>query len=306
MPQWNRNLGLCAAVIAVFVAACTPAEEPEETDRQERLFARGLITASFHRYLDSGSSALTEQFRITGLFVRHATEAEAMAESLLGMQTVDVDLPLDACRAPAPVLDERRWSPPRRSVVELLDVGDLSVKFGTGQKTVATRTFPDLLRVIVGVIYSTDEAHGVVFRPGRTYDLRASGSDEVGAFEVALDAPEDLVDLRVAGSMPGEDTPVITRGTPLDIGWDADGFGDEVMATLTFTSMGAPWSMTCRMRDDGEFTVPASLTSGFPDPLTCSDAELSLTRVRQVAFRAAGLSSGALRFEVTSDFAVSF
>ncbi|MCU0661279.1 MAG: hypothetical protein MUC50_03020 [Myxococcota bacterium] len=291
---------------ALILFSCSSVDEPSETDSGEPLVSRGIITASFHRYLDGSGREPAEQFRITGLFVRHAAEAHETAASLLGMQGLDVDLPLDACSAPAPVLDDRRWSPPRRSIVELLDIGDMSVNFGSGNKTVATRTFPDLLRVIVGVIYSTDESHGVVFRPGRTYDLRTLGSDEIGPFEVALDAPEDLVDLRIAGTLPFEDTPVISRGSGLEIDWDADGFGDEVLATLGFTSLGAPWSMTCRMRDDGEFTVPASLTAALPDPLTCSDAELSLSRVRQVAFRAAGLSSGALRFEVTSDFNVTF
>lgn len=306
MKIWPTIKRLVTTGVCFVLISCTTVDEASETDTGESLVSRGLITASFRRYLDGSGTGSSEHFRITGLFVRHAQEADTAAVSLLGMQVADIDIPLDACSPPAPVLDQRRWSPPRRSAMELLDVGDMQVSFGTGNRTVATRTFPDLLRVIVGVIYSADENYGLEFRPGRTYDLRTSGSDQIGPFEVALDAPEDLGDLRIGGSLPFEETPIIIRGRGLHIAWDADGFGDEVLATLSFTSMGSPWSMTCRMRDDGEFSIPASHTAVLPDPLTCADSELSVTRVRQVAFRAAGLSSGTLRFEVTSDFNVSF
>ena len=42
------------------------------------------------------------------------------------------------------------------------------------------------------------------------------------------------------------------------------------------------------------------------DPLTSSDGELTVARLRQVAFRSAGLQSGSFQFAVTTNFPVAF
>jgi hypothetical protein len=79
-----------------------------------------------------------------------------------------------------------------------------------------------------------------------------------------------------------------------------------VIAEFTWTNLGLPWSMVCRMRDDGLFVVPADRTRGLQDPLRSGNEELILSRVRQVAFRAAGLSGGAFSFVVTVRFPVRY
>jgi hypothetical protein len=156
------------------------------------------------------------------------------------------------------------------------------------------------------VIYSADQALGVQFEPGETYTVHASGTDEVAPFEVVLEAPDDLGEVKVDGVQPSEQTPVIRRGDELELAWDGAGYGDEVVATLSFARMGLPWSMTCRMRDDGLFVVPEQITRGLYAPFGSGDVELMLSRVRQVAFRASGLSSGAFSFVVSTNFLVEF
>ena len=160
--------------------------------------------------------------------------------------------------------------------------------------------------MIVGVLYTTDEIHGVLYRPGETYDLQASGTDDISSFRVALEAPLDLGDIKIDGVIPSEQTPLIRRGEDVEILWEGDSFGDEVIATLSWMSMGASWSMTCRMRDDGVFAIPAAITEAMPDPLTSSDGELTISRFRQVAFRSAGLASGSFQFVVSTVFPVAF
>ena len=44
----------------------------------------------------------------------------------------------------------------------------------------------------------------------------------------------------------------------------------------------------------------------LPDPLTCSDQELTLSRVRQVAFRSSGMATGAFQFLISTYFPVTF
>jgi hypothetical protein len=162
------------------------------------------------------------------------------------------------------------------------------------------------LKVIDGVIYTADESQGVQFVPGETYTFYATGTDDVSPFEVVLEAPNDLGDIKLDGVQPDEQTPQITRGQDLAISWEGAGWGDEVIATLSWIGMGLPWAMTCRMRDDGLFVVPGQLIEGLHDSLAASDEEMTLARVRQVSFRSDGLNSGAFAFVVSNSFPVKF
>jgi hypothetical protein len=269
--------------------------------------SRGLITASFNRYIDTASDSPFEQFSLMGVFVRHEIEQSYTARSLFDSALSDLDLALDRCTMPSRVLDGT--SEPATgggTPIELLDVGDLSLSVDSKARLIPTRTFPDLLKVIVGVIYMADDTQEVVFRPGKTFDLQASGADAIAPFRVALEAPLDLGEIKIDGAIPGEQVPVVRRGEDVEITWEGDSYGDEVVATLGWMSMGAPWSMTCRMRDDGLFVLPASHTASLPDPLTCSDQDLTITRIRQVAFFSKGLSSGSFVFLVSTYFPVAF
>jgi hypothetical protein len=190
--------------------------------------------------------------------------------------------------------------------VELLDAGNLTLAVDGVAIPVPTRAFPDLLKVIDGVMYSAEENRGIRFLPGSTYTIRSAGSDLVGPFEVVLEAPEDLGDVKLAGVSPLEQPPPVSRGDDLELTWEGAGWGDEVIAEFSWTSLGLPWSMVCRMRDDGSFLVPGERTRNLHDPLRTGDEELILSRVRQVAFRAAGLSGGAFSFVVTVRFPVRY
>lgn len=301
-----RGAALVAAIGAVL-PACPGQPEGSGRDPAPLLVSRGTITASLNRYIDTGSDEPFEQFGMMGIFARYDIDDARTVEGLLGGRDLDVDIPLDTCSMPAPALEDGNLPQPRSGYpIELLDVGDLTVSFDGGARPVSTRTFPDLLKVIVGVIYTADESRGFLFQPTRTYDVKTTGTDEVAAFRVALEAPEDLGDVKVDGVDPADQAPLVRRGDEVELSWEGDGFGDEVVAVLSWTSMGAPWSMTCRMRDDGFFVVPGSVTAALPDGTASSDAELTLSRVRQVAFRSAGLSSGAFRFVISSYFPVVF
>ncbi len=294
-------------IFAVFsITACVDDPHSEEEIPQTPLVSRGQVTASFNRYIESGSDEPFEQFALNGVFVRYDSENANTAESLWDDAATETDVGLDACTRPAPVLDQVKLDNRTESPIELLDVGNLTVTFGDQKKPIPTRTFPDLLKVIVGVMYSVDDTQGVVFSPGEDYDLRASGTGNVSRFRVVLEAPEDLGEVKVDGMVPGEETPVLNRGHAIELTWSGDGYGDEVIATLSWTSMGSPWSINCRMRDDGRFIIPSTITAELPDSLTSTDEEIQLRRVRQVAFRSPDLSRGSFRFIVSTSFPVAF
>lgn len=271
------------------------------------LTSKGMISASLSRYIESGTGTSYEQFGITGIFARYDIGQAGTVEELLNGDFPEVDLALETCSFPAPVLEEGSVRERQgHTAIELLDVGDLTLRYGAVTKTIPTRTFPDLLRVIVGVMYTADESKGVQFKPTETYTLRAAGSEAVSRFRVPIEAPEDMGEIKIDGTSPGDQIPLVQKGEDVELVWEGDGYGDEILATLTWTSMGSPWSMTCRVRDDGLFVIPSVYTAGLPDPLTSSDEEMTVSRVRQVAFRSAGLASGSFRFIVSTSFSVSF
>ncbi|MDJ0764110.1 MAG: hypothetical protein QNJ97_14100 [Myxococcota bacterium] len=294
-------------MMSLLATGCPNAPEQSSPPHSPTMVSRGMIAASFTRYVDIELIAPFEQFDLTGTFVRYDADKTLTVDSLFDNRSADVELSLDSCAMPARVLE----TTPHHNVagdtpIELLDVGNLSVAFSRIIKPIPTRTFPDLLRMIVGVMYTSDEVQGVHFRPGETYTLSASGTVQVSPFRVSLDAPGDLGDVTVDGIMPGDQLPFIRRGEDVELTWEGEGNGDELIATLTWMSMDTPWSLTCKMRDDGVFVIPAAVTAGIPDPLTCSDEEFTVSRVRQMAFRSAGLSSGSFRFVVTTVFPVTF
>lgn len=315
MQQHSKQLAVAMALAllaALIVSGCPRDPSPQMKPAPPVTVSRGQITAGINRYIESRFDEPFEQFGINGVFARYDVEREDLVEHLLGDRVPEPDLPPDTCSTPSPVLDltvKRAASKDDTIVetaIELIDVGDLSVSFGGETRAVPTRTFPDLLKVIDGVIYTADETRGVSFVPGETYTFHATGTDQVSPFEVVLDAPNDLGEVKIDGVRPDERPPPIQRSQDLAITWEGAGWGDEVIATLSWIGMGLPWSMTCRMRDDGLFVVPGQLLEGLHDPLAASDEEMTLARVRQVSFRSDGLSSGAFSFVVSNSFPVRF
>lgn len=300
--------GVVAVLIGALLGSGCPRAQPEqEAPAPAVLVSRGMVAATLNRYVDSTLDEPFEQFGVTGTFAQYDLEREDLVDRLLGARAPDPDLALDSCSTPAPVLSSRERRPlGGETAITLIDVGDLSVKVGGERHPVPTRTFPDLLKVIDGVIYSADQSQGVRYEPGETYAFHASGTDEVSPFEVVLEAPDDLGEIKVDGVQPSEQVPVIRRAGDLELVWEGAGYGDEVIATLSWNRMSLPWSFTCRMRDDGLFVVPEQITRSLYAPLGGSDVEMSLTRVRQVAFRSRGLSSGAFSFVVSTNFLVEF
>ena len=308
--QWlaiETTLFVVAVCVLAGLGGCVD-DTSEERFSEPSLVSRGIISAHLNRYIETGADAPFEQFGLTGVFVRYPEEEGDTVNMLWESRLADIDLALDRCTAVSPVLEDRSryHSSTTKKSIELLDVGDLSVSFNGTKKQIPTRTFPDLLKIVVGVIYAADETQGVDFRPGETYGVRATGMDDVELFHVALEAPEDLGAVTVDGTSPEDEVPILSRRKSLVLTWDGDGFGDEVIATISWTSMGVPWEVTCRMRDDGKFRIPANITANLPDPLNSSDEEVSIHRIRQVVFRSRDLSSGSFRFIVSTHFPIKF
>jgi len=308
-PLCFRRIPILASAVAVAAAlgGC-PGEVLEgEAESSSPVVSRGIVWAASSRYIDGRGNAPFDRFLATAMFARYDQEQQDLFEELLVWRVDEPDLGLDTCGPAAPVLAFKQQPVvPGQTAISLLDAGTLTLSIDDRPIAVPTRTFPDLLKVVDGVMYSADESRGARFVPGATYSIRSAGTDLVGPFEVVLEAPDDLGDIKLDGLSPLEQIPVVRRGEDLEIAWEGSGWGDEVIAEFTWTSLGLPWSMVCRMRDNGLFIVPGERTRSLQDPLRGGDEELTISRIRQVAFRGAGLSGGTFAFVVAAHFPVRF
>jgi len=262
------TLTLLPAAAAALLSGCPErAAEPAGVSAPD-VVTRGILRAATKRHVDSNGDSPVEPFAVTAGFARYDPEFEDLLYGLLPWHREEPEVGLDACGPPGPVLGVKQPRPvPGETAIELLDAGNLTLAVDGVALSVSTRTFPDLLKVVDGVMYSAEESHGVRFLPGATYSLRSSGSDLVGPFEVVLEAPEDLGEFKLDGVSPTEQPPTIRRGEDLTITWEGAGWGDEVIAEFTWTSLGLPLSMVCRMRDDAGLssgTFAFMMVAGFP------------------------------------------
>jgi len=299
---------ICSAILASAVLFCACGDPP--ADRRRRLpqddSCRGLIAASFNRFIAESGEPF-ERFEFTALFPRHRERDLESVNALLPVRIPESDLPIDTCSKPEPAVITRAGRPSSmKDMVTLVDAGDMFVSFGEGPVPIPTRTFPDLLKVINGVIYTANPDSRLELIPGRTYTLKTTGTDLIGPFEVVLDAPDDLGDIRLNGQSPADGIPSPARDNPLQLTWEGSGYGDEILLETAWNALGLSWNFTCRMKDDGAFDIPADMSMLLNDTRGETPHEMSLTRIRQVSFAARGLSFGSFTFVARTAFLVEF
>lgn len=292
--------------ISWFLAGCWPSSGvPDSPKGDPHYVNQGIITATASRFLDSSGSEPFEQFEVMAMFPRYRNNRQRLVDSLLGTHVPQSDLSLDTCSRPEPLLKSRDKKTFTESTqITLMDAGYMHLEYSDKRRAIPTRTFPDLLKVIDGVIYSVNEQRGADFIPEQTYTIKTAGTDDVGKFEAVLDAPNDLGEVRLNGISPSEQMPSIAPGQDLALSWEGEGYGDEVITRIDWTNMGLSWSITCRMKDDGSFIIPGDITKDIRIELTENDHDMSLSRVRQVSFRARGLSYGDFSFVASTNFLI--
>lgn len=287
----------------IFVGGCQPQKPSPPTE--DNYICQGIIVATASRFITETGDEPFEQFDFIAMFPKYPANHQHDVDTLLETHVPQSDLPLDSCSPPEPQFLNR--TEPNHSVfVSLVDAGDMFIALDAKKIPIPTRTFPDLLKVIDGVMYSASPTHGVEFLPGQTYTLKNTGTDNIGSFEVVLEAPNDLGDISVEGTSPGDVVPTISAGNTATITWEGAGYGDEVIADMTWTDMGLTWNMICRMKDDGEFTIPSEITKLMNSELTDQTHEMRLSRVRQVSFAAPFISFGIFSFVASTSFFVEF
>ena len=99
--KWNA-LGASASWVlgALFIVACMEEGPPGEEDSvQTPQVSKGMITASFNRYMETGTDDPFEQFTLTGVFARYSAGDVSTGGKLWDDTLTETDIGLDALRA---------------------------------------------------------------------------------------------------------------------------------------------------------------------------------------------------------------
>lgn len=189
--------------------------------------------------------------------------------------------------------------------IELLDVGDLTMKTDGASMPLAARAFPDVGGIISGVFYTSRDAASDLPAPAK-YVLSGSGSASVEGFAIEVDAPSIPEDVRVGSAALSV---ALSEGATLDpssatvVRWRAGdeqrtprGAEDLVYVDVTSASGAA---VRCAFSDEGRGVIPASMLANSalgPQP---SSVSISVHRVRLGAFTAPGVDLGEVRFDLS-------
>lgn len=276
----SAHLVALAAVAAATVAACSAPVVDDVAD------ASGSTTQAIV-LVDRVAADGATQTNVSAKFMRlsGAADPEA-AERIVGSR---LDLPpIGECV----VLSDEDSGSDIASLgsIELLDVGDVTLRAGGSPLALAPRAFPDVGALVSGVVYTSRDAQTELPAPA-TYVIETTGSQALDAFALEAEAPSAPEDVRLAGEELDPAHPaVIPEGNGLSVRWRAAPTPHDELIYVDVASPTNGAAVRCAFNDTGDATIPASLLrSDTFGPLPAS-ASVGVHRVRLGSF---GLSTPA-------------
>ncbi len=174
--------------------------------------------------------------------------------------------------------------------LELLSIGDISLRAGERVQKLVPRLFPDLASTASGWFYASGAelapVDGGVERD--EYALSASGEQGIGHFELSMSAPGAVENLKLDGKAPG----TLARDADVQLSWDPEDMRDQVEVEIYAGGS----VLSCAANDDGQFTLPAAKLALLEAD---SQASIVVRRVVAVSTDMQGIESALVRFATT-------
>lgn len=189
------------------------------------------------------------QAQASARFLR--VSATTSTDEALSAVGASLDLPAIGTCAAVGTIDQVAGAAPA-PVVELVDVGTVSLEAAGGETLLWPRQLPDVTDVVSGVVYARAAADPSALPPSARYVVRVGGPG-IAPLEMAAWAPGPADEIRVAGEDAGQ---VVATGASLDLSWAASSAGDD----LVYVDV-SPHDVRCVFGDTGT----ASLSTVFLD-----------------------------------------
>jgi len=169
-------------------------------------------------------------------------------------------------------------------VVELLDVGGITLQADGVETRLAARQLPDVTDVVSGVVYARATEPSLLPTSTR-YVIRVAGGQGLEAFELTAAAPGDPGDVHIVG----EDVPgtLVATGATVDLSWPA---AADLADDVVYVDV-RPNGVRCVL--DGATAGHGSVSTLFFDDA----GTLVVHRLRREPLSAQGIDSGEVRFD---------
>jgi hypothetical protein len=237
----------------------------------------------------SATSAVIVVERVTGATEASRARASARFIRVTAPSSIDdalraigaaLDLPpRGQCASAASLADDTTTHGPA-PVVELVDVGGVSVEAEGVETHLVPRQLPDVTDVVSGVVYAR-AADPALLPAGARYVVHVAGGQGLPGFDAAATAPGDPTDVRVVGEEPRGT--LVLGGGSVDVAWTPDASDDVVYVDIR------PGGVRCLADETGHVAIPA---------LFLDDAgTLLVHRLHREPLAAAGIDSGEVRFD---------
>jgi hypothetical protein len=211
-------------------------------------------------------------------FVR--VQAPASADDALRAIGAALELPARGACASVASLGGRSARSEPMAVVELIDVGAVSLEADGVRTHLSPRQLPDVTDVVSGVVYA--RATEPTLLPASTrYVVHVAGGQDLGPFHVTATAPGDPTAVRIAGE--NNQGTILATGPTVDLVWAPDVSDDLVYVDVR------PNGVRCVFGNVGHAAVS---TLFFDDTGT-----LVVHRLHREPLHAPGIDSGEIRFD---------
>lgn len=290
----NPRTKITTALIALTFAACsTDDESAVGLEVREEPITRGRagsLLVEYNPQQSNGVSVNAQFLDVQGVSLEAAFDA-------LDAWAPDRALDEDACSLRVPPATESE-----QVRLHMLDVGPISVAALQHSIELAGRRVPDL-QSISGVVYGNEEGFDfdeafLPYEPLARYQISAPGGDEAGGFGISLQAPVVPRVESIAGRYMVDDAPIELGGEDFSLQWRAE---PMARTTLYLDLTAGSLRLQCRLEDDGEFVVPASVLEQFPDDRTL---QVTLRRVDALELPVDGVEQSSFVFAATDEASI--
>jgi hypothetical protein len=172
-------------------------------------------------------------------------------------------------------------------VVELIDVGSVSLDAEGRQTHLVSRLLPDVTDVVSGLVYART-ADPTLLPAESRYTLRVGGRSDLAPIELTALAPADPTNVLTGGT--DVDGTLVVTGPALAFSWPSSAEADVLYVDVQ------PGGVRCVL--GGETTASDPLVrASIQTALLGDSGTLVVHRLRSEPFVAQGLESGELRFD---------
>ncbi|HZS36534.1 MAG TPA: hypothetical protein VFF06_06900 [Polyangia bacterium] len=274
----------CLLILAVAAASCTGTNSARDAGDLTRSLVRVEVS---YTHL-AGAADL--RFDAQAHFVRYRSFDPAGVPTILGFVDYDA-IGLDSCRATdgasevdAALVAQNGLVP---AEVALLDAGRIELRgpAASGDRSIIrAKRYPELVPFVSGVVYGGEDTQPVALALGQPYQVAGDGGEEVGPFLAQAAAPH---------AFPSLSLEPLRHAQELYVRWagGSDSSTEPLLLEVKWTSRAGSRAVRCRVRDDGEFAVPASAFESLPPGAA---ATVSATRVSRGPIDAPGVGHGEL------------